>query len=71
MNIVCEIDYMLVQIYVVSYGMYTIYTVTYVTSININILLSISAHNSNQICFRVVPPEEGQVMPETYRDFEP
>jgi hypothetical protein len=29
-----------------------------------------TAHNSHQICVRVVPPEDGQVMPETYRDFE-
>jgi hypothetical protein len=30
-----------------------------------------TAHNSHQICVRVVPPEDGQVMPETCRDFEP
>jgi hypothetical protein len=30
-----------------------------------------TVHNSHQICIRVVPPEEGQVMPETCRDPEP
>jgi hypothetical protein len=30
-----------------------------------------TAHNSHQTCVRVVPPEDGQVMPETCRDFEP
>jgi hypothetical protein len=30
-----------------------------------------TAHNSHQICVRVVPPEDGQVLPETSRDFEP
>jgi hypothetical protein len=34
-------------------------------------LLSISAHNSRQSCVCVVPPEDGQVMPETCRDIEP
>jgi hypothetical protein len=33
-------------------------------------LLSISAHNNHQFCVRVVPPEGGQVMPETCRDIE-
>jgi hypothetical protein len=32
---------------------------------------STTAHNSHQTCIRVVPPEDGQVMPETCRDFEP
>jgi hypothetical protein len=32
---------------------------------------STTAHNSHQICVRVVSPEDGQVMPETCRDFEP
>jgi hypothetical protein len=32
---------------------------------------STTAHNSHQICVRVVPPEDVQVMPETFRDFEP
>jgi hypothetical protein len=27
-------------------------------------------HTSHQICVRVVPPEDGQVMPETCRDTE-
>jgi hypothetical protein len=31
---------------------------------------STTAHNSHQFCVRVVPPEDGQVMPETYRDIE-
>jgi hypothetical protein len=31
-------------------------------------LLSVSAHNSHQPCVCVVPPEDGQVMPETCRD---
>jgi hypothetical protein len=31
---------------------------------------STNAHNSHQICVRVVPPEDGQVIPETCRDFE-
>jgi hypothetical protein len=30
---------------------------------------STTAHNSHQICVCVVPPEDGQVMPETCRDF--
>jgi hypothetical protein len=32
---------------------------------------STTAHNNHQVCIRVVPPEDGQVMPETCRDFEP
>jgi hypothetical protein len=32
-------------------------------------LTSTSAHNSHQSCIRVVSPNDGQVMPETYRDF--
>jgi hypothetical protein len=28
------------------------------------------AHNSNQFCVRLVPPEDGQVMPETCREIE-
>jgi hypothetical protein len=31
---------------------------------------STTAHNSHQICVRVMPPENGQVMHETCRDFE-
>jgi hypothetical protein len=34
-------------------------------------LLLFPAHNSHQTCVRVVSPEDGQVMPETCRDFEP
>jgi hypothetical protein len=30
-----------------------------------------TAHNSHQSCIRVVPPDDGQVMPETCRDYEP
>jgi hypothetical protein len=30
-----------------------------------------TAHTRHQICIRVVPAEDGQVMPETCRDFEP
>jgi hypothetical protein len=30
-----------------------------------------TAHNNHQTGVRVVPPEDGQVMPETCRDFEP
>jgi hypothetical protein len=33
-------------------------------------LLSVSVHNSHQFCARVAPPEDGQVMPETWRDIE-
>jgi hypothetical protein len=32
---------------------------------------SIVAHNSHQTCVRVVSPEDGQVISETCRDFEP
>jgi hypothetical protein len=32
---------------------------------------STTAHTSHQIGVRVLPPEDGQVMPETCRDFEP
>jgi hypothetical protein len=32
---------------------------------------STTAHNNHQTCVRVVSPEDGQVMPETCRDFEP
>jgi hypothetical protein len=32
---------------------------------------STTARNSHQSCVCVVPPEDGQVMPETCRDFEP
>jgi hypothetical protein len=32
---------------------------------------STAAHNSHRPCVCVVPPEDGQVMPETCRDCEP
>jgi hypothetical protein len=32
---------------------------------------STTAHNSHKICVRVVPPEDWQVMPESYRYFKP
>jgi hypothetical protein len=32
---------------------------------------STTAHNIHQTCIRVVSPEDGQVMPDTFRDFEP
>jgi hypothetical protein len=32
---------------------------------------STNAHNSHQSCIRVVSPDDGQVMPETCREFEP
>jgi hypothetical protein len=32
---------------------------------------STTAHNNHQKCVRVVPPDEGQVIPETCREFEP
>jgi hypothetical protein len=31
---------------------------------------SITAHYTHQNCVRVVPPEDGQMMPETCRGFE-
>jgi hypothetical protein len=37
----------------------------------VGIMQSTTAQNRHQICVRVVPPEDGQVMPETCRDFEP
>jgi hypothetical protein len=35
------------------------------------LIAHLPAHNSHQTCVRVVSPEDGQVMPETCRDFEP
>jgi hypothetical protein len=34
-------------------------------------LTSTTAHNSHQSCIRVVSPDDGQIMHETCRDFEP
>jgi hypothetical protein len=53
-----------------TYCMLYIHTVrhnTYPLDIS---LLSIPAYSSHQTCVRVVSPEDGQVMPETCRDFE-
>jgi hypothetical protein len=38
---------------------------------SISMTLSISAHNSHQCCVCVVPSEDGQVKPETCREFKP